>query len=191
MEVKPKIYFIMDSCGSEWDTMIKKLVPWKYETEHVNLGSLFRTLPLQWSMAKELDDYVLFQEDDYVYLKGAGKKIEQAMKELEFVAPYDHLEFYTVNKDFHHGPFEIKLIGNQHWRTIDFNTMTWGCHSGRLTTYWEQLNMKGYWDKDTWEEIGKEGGKLWSPIPTLCTHMHADFLSPGIDWNRRFCELDK
>jgi hypothetical protein len=190
-DIKPKIHFLLDACDQEWDDMIKELVPFEYEIEHLNFGSLFTSGLLQYDRARGLDEPILFQEDDYVYLKGSGKKIDDAIRELEFVAPYDHREFYTVNQTFHKGPFDIKLIGEQHWRTIDFNTMTWGCHSGRIDNYWDPLHRKGFWDKDTWDQMAIEGAKLWSPIPSLCTHMHADFLAPGIDWEKRFNEVDK
>ena len=188
-EVKPKIHFILDKCGSEWEKMIK--TPFEQEIEHVEFGTMFRTLPYQYELARNANDYVLFQEDDYIYLKDTGQKLLDAMKVLEFVSPYDHREFYTLNKVNHKPPFDIKLIGEQHWRTIDFNTMTWGCHSERLKDYWDELNMYGYWDKDTWIGMGKAGAKLWSPIPSLATHMHLDFLSPGIDWYNRFDELER
>jgi hypothetical protein len=190
-DVKPKIFFLLDSCGLEYDEMIKKEMKWDYEIEHLSCNNQNASYLIQLDRAKDLDDYVLFQEDDYVYLKGAGKKIQEAVKVLEFINPYDHLEFYTINKEFHQPPFDIKLVENHHWRTIDFNTMTYGCHSGKLTAYWEPLHKYGFWDKDTWTEMTKAGTKLWCPIPSLATHMHSNFLSPGIDWEARFRELDK
>jgi hypothetical protein len=189
-ETKPKIHFLLDSCPPEWEEMIDSLVYWDHEIEHLRCNDQNQSYLIQLDRAKPLDEPVLFQEDDYVYLDGAGRKIEEALKELEFINPYDHKEFYDEKLDYHRQPSEIKLVGDQHWRTIDFNTMTWGCHSGRLTNYWETLHIHGFWDKDTWDDMAKEGAKLWSPIPTLCTHLHQDFLSPGVDWNKRFNELE-
>jgi len=185
-EVKPTIHFLLDNCGQEWDDLVKGLGTVEHLESNQN-DSYLRQLDL----AKDVNDYVLFQEDDYVYLPGAGQKLLDAMKVLEFVNPYDHMEFYTRTKDQHQPPFDIKLVGEQHWRTIDFNTMTWGCHSARLLDYWDALHLHGYWDKDTWIEMGKRGAKLWSPIPSLATHCHRDFMSPGIDWESRMNELDK
>ena len=189
-DIRPDTTFLLDSCGDEWDEMLSKEMKWMYKTEHLTSNqndSYLRQLDL----AKDVNDYVLFQEDDYIYLKGVGNKLLDGMKVLEFVSPYDHLEFYTRNTEFHKPPFDIKLVGEQHWRTIDFDTMTWGCHSARLLDYWDALHLHGFWDKDTWTEMGKRGAKLWSPIPSLATHAHQDFLSPGIDWIRRLDELDK
>lgn len=191
VDTKPNIHFLLDSCGHEWEDMIKNIVPWNYTIENLNVNNQNQSYLIQLDRAKKVDDFVLFQEDDYVYLKRVGKKIEDALKILEFINPYDHREFYTVNDTFHKGPFDIKLIGEQHWRTIDFNTMTWACHSNSLSKYWEPLHLHGFWDKDTWEAMHEFGATLWSPIPTLCTHMHADYLAPGIDWDKRFNELDK
>ena len=197
-EVRPVIHFILDNCDEKWDKMINEVVPWTTLTHHIDridntppMGYDHTSYYKQLEMAREIDDYVLFQEDDYVYLPGAGKKLSEALKVLEFVSPYDHLEFYTRNKEFHLPPFDIKLVGDQHWRTIDFNTMTWGCHSSRLNTYWDTLHLRGCWDKDTWDEMGKKGAKLWTPILSLATHMHKDFLSPSINWEEIFNGLDK
>jgi DNA-directed RNA polymerase subunit N (RpoN/RPB10) len=196
-EVKPKMTFILDNCGKEWDEMLE-LCPFDYDVLHIDRedhtppkGYDHTAYYKQLDLAKDVHDYVLFQEDDYVYLPGSGKKLLEALKVLEFVSPYDHLEFYTRNLEFHKPPFDIRLVGDHHWRTIDFCTMTWGCHSDRLLDYWDALHLHGCWDKDTWSEMGKRGAKLWTPIPSLATHMHKDFLSPGIDWERRFCDLDK
>lgn len=186
----PHIHFLLDNCGEEWDKMISETVPWDVTIEHIESNQNLSYLR-QLDLAKDVDDYVLFQEDDYVYLPSAGQKLVDALKVLEFASPYDHREFYTRNSDFHKGPFDIKLVGEQHWRTIDFNTMTWGCHSSKLTKYWDELHKHGFWDRDTWTEMGKAGAKLWSPIPGLATHMHRDFLSPGIDWEEVFNGLDQ
>ena len=188
-ELKPLVVFLLDSCGEEWDTMIKSEMKCGYLVEHLESNQNDSYLH-QLDSAKDVRDYVLFQEDDYVYLPGAGQKLLDAMKVLEFVNPYDHREFYTRTSKFHKPPFDIKLVGEQHWRTIDFCTMTYGCHSDRIVKYWDTLHERGFWDKDTWDLMAKEGAKLWTPILTLATHMHRDFLPPGINWEERFNELE-
>lgn len=197
-DIKPKIHFLLDSCPPEWEEMIKKTLvdnftgaKWDYEIEHINCNNQNTSYLIQLDRARYVDDLILFQEDDYVYLPNVGKKIESAMNELEFVSPYDHRELYDEKLDYHKGKWDIKLVADQHWRTIDFNTMTWGCHSGRLSDYWEELHLHGFWDMDTWKEMAKAGAKLWSPIPSLATHMHADFLASGINWYERFNDLEK
>jgi len=195
-EVSLTMNFILDNCGSEWDKMINEVYPGNivHITRNDNtplMGYDHTSYYTQLDMAKGVDDYVLFQEDDYVYLPDSGKKLLDALKVLEFVSPYDHLEFYTRTLDYHKPPFDIRLVGDHHWRTIDFCTMTWGCHSSRLSDYWDELHLHGCWDKDTWTEMAKKGAKLWTPIPSLATHMHRDFLPPGIDWEEVFNGLDK
>ena len=189
-DIKPKVHFLLDSCDEDWGKMIKETMKWEYEIENLDCNNQNTSYLIQLDHAKDVDGYVFFQEDDYVYLKNVGKKIEDALKEFEFVSPYDHLEFYESSK-YHLGPFEVDVVDGQHWRTIDFNTMTWGCHSLSLTKHWKALHKHGFWDQLTWEEMAKEKAKLWTPIPSLCTHMHSEFLSPGIDWEGRFRELDK
>jgi hypothetical protein len=189
-DTKPEILFLLDACPPEWQEMVKRTMTWDFKIENLHCADQNNSYLIQLDRAKNQNDLIWFQEDDYVYLKDVGQKIESALKELEFVSPYDHREFYMFNTDFHKGPFDIKLIDEQHWRTIDFNTMTWGCHSSKLIKYWDTLHLHGFWDRDTWDDMAKQGAKLWSPIPGLATHMHKDFLSPGIDWERRFRELD-
>jgi hypothetical protein len=189
-DTNPLVHFLLDGCGSEWDDMIDHTTVLHHKIEHLESNQNDSYL-YQLDLAKDVNDYVLFQEDDYVYLPNTGQKLLDAMKVLEFVSPYDHGEFYTRNTEFHKPPFDIKLVGEQHWRTIDFCTMTYGCHSARLLDYWDALHLHGFWDKDTWTEMGKRGAKLWTPIPSLATHMHKDFLSPGILWEGVFNGLDK
>lgn len=198
-EVNPEMYFILDNCDEdEWTSMIDEVSPFEDCIELIDrkdntplMGYDHTSYYKQLDLAKNDHDYVLFQEDDYVYLPGSGKKLLEALKVLEFVSPYDHLEFYTRALEYHKPPFDIRLVGDHHWRTIDFCTMTWGCHSDRLLDYWDELHLHGCWDKDTWTEMGKRGAKLWTPIPSLATHMHRDFLSPGINWEEVFNGLDK
>jgi hypothetical protein len=61
--------------------------------------------------------------------------------------------------------------------------MTFGGHSDNFKKYMDVFKRNGYWDKPTWEELSMCGVKLYSPIPSLATHMDKEFLSPVVDWN--------
>lgn len=186
---KPTIVFLLDGCDAQWDAMIKGIVPFKHTINHVTFNDQQQSYLHQLKLAKAVNDFVLFQEDDYLYLPRISNKLLHAMKELGFVNPYDHREFYT-NQD-HFGSKEVRLIKDHHWQAVRFNTMTWGAHSSLITEHWETLNKHGYWDQLTWDAMREEGVNLWSPIPALATHMHTEFLAPSVNWLERIKDVDQ
>lgn len=191
-ELRPRIVFLMDKCPADWSEMVREVIPAGWETEFVEVGKhgQDQSYLVQLEMAKKQGEEktVFFQEDDYYYLpsEDTGEKIEAAIWELGFVNPYDHGEFYKM-PDYHPtGPYEIKVVDDQHWRTVMFNTMTWGTRVELLKEYWQELTKHGCYDKDTWDGLREKGMRLWSPIPTLATHMHSEWLSPGIEWEEHW-----
>ncbi len=200
--IKPKIVFLMDECPVKWEKMVREIVPnaWEVEVVNVEKSGQDKSYLVQLELAREQstqggsdfgvreDEIVWFQEDDYYYLPGSevGEKILSAVQELGFVNPYDHGEFYIQHQYHPSGPYEIKLVDEHHWRTVRFNTMTWGTSVKLLKKHWETLIKYGYWDKPTWEAMLAKGVPLWSPIPTLATHMHSEWLSPGINWKEHW-----
>lgn len=184
--VKPKVVFIMDDCSEAYYDLVKQC-PFEYEVINFNQGSQQSSYFLQLDMVEKENDFVLFQEDDYWYLPNTGEKLLEGMKNLGFVNPYDHLEFYT-KPEYHPEDCKIRLVGDQHWRSDAFNTMTYGGHSDLFKKHMPAFRKYGFWDKPTWEELKKEGVLLWSPIPTFATHMVDGFLSAGVDWKKLYEE---
>ena len=178
-DVKPEVTFLLDKCDEAYLNLLK-IVPFKYTVEEANLG-INGTMLLAYDIASELEDYVVFQECDYLYHRVIGKTYLAAMKELGIVSPYDHPNFYHLRK-YHREECRIKIVDNHHFRTAERNTMTWGCHSSIVKQHRQLLDRHGYLDGPVWDELQTEGLNLWVPIPAFATHMVRDCLSPGIDW---------
>lgn len=174
--VVDKIIFLADHCGQGTIDMIKKAVPSQIDIEiqKSNVG-INETYIKQMHIAKELDDDVLFQECDYIYHPDAGKILKAAIKELGFVSPYDHPDKYP-------GKANLRLLNDRHWRSAISTTMTYGVSKEKLQGKFEILVKHGYLDHQMWVELSKSGETLWTPIPSLATHMVKDYLAPGFKW---------
>jgi len=188
--IKPEIVFLFDEVPDDWIEMMERTVPFKMDAVRLDDASQASSYFTQLNKARKVKNHeiVYFQEDDYFYIPNhrVGEKIITAISKLGFVSPYDHLEFYKM-PDYHpSGPYEIMLINNHHFRTERFNTMTWGTTTKLLNEYFDTLMIHGYLDKPTWAEMRKAGAKIWSPIPSLSTHMHNHWLAPGIEWSKYF-----
>lgn len=154
--------------------------PHKIETFHFgswedgNIGTFHRQLDLAADMEK-----VLLLEDDYYFVKGAGKKIEKVLGELEFLTPYDHPGYYT--EDIHNYKRQVRVVGGHHWQTVDSTTLSFASTGQAIRGVMDTMKEHGWRDHYMWLEITKDH-KLWSPMPSLATHMEAPFLAPAVDW---------
>lgn len=178
-DVKPKFIFLFDKCGVEYHKLLSDF-PYEYEIVDANLG-INGTMLEAYNIASELEDYVIFQECDYLYKGVIGKKYLRAMKELGIVSPYDHPNFYHA-REYHREECRIKLVGDYHFRTCERNTMTWGCHTNIIKKHRELFDRHGYLDGQVWYDLKAEGYDLWTPLPSFATHMVESCLAPGIDW---------
>lgn len=183
-DITPETYFICDYCGKEYDNMIRKIYPWYLHIEHTEIG-INETMNKAYNIARKINDYVLLQECDYLYLPNAGKTLLAAMEQLGIVSPYDHPNFYK-ERDIHSSECEIELVNNHHFRTTERNTMTWGCHGSLIEENADTLLKYGYLDDVVWQELMYAGHPLWTPIPALATHMVADCLAPGVNWRQEW-----
>lgn len=182
-DVKPKIIFLADHCNCQ--EMIKRLCEshgYEFEIRESNAG-INQTMLDSYKIASELEDYILFQECDYLYRDVIGKTYLEAMKGLGIVSPYDHPNFYHV-REYHREECRIKLVDNHHFRTCERNTMTWGCHSNIIKENLDILNHHGYLDGPVWYDLLERGYPLWTPIKSFATHMVKDCLAPGVDWEQ-------
>lgn len=176
-DIRPKVIFLADHVN---ETKYLEKFPWEHEVIRTEDGQNQAMLN-SYEIASKLEDYVLFQECDYFYRPNIGKTYLQAMKELGVVSPYDHPNFYHV-RELHKEECKIKLVDDHHFRTCERNTMTWGCHSNIIKENLDILNHHGYLDGQVWYDLLERGYPLWTPIPSMATHMVKDCLAPGIDW---------
>lgn len=179
-DIKPEVIFLLDKCGVEYYKLIEDYVPFNYTVEDANLG-INGTMLRAYEIASELEDYVIFQECDYLYSGVIGKLYLKAMKELGIVSPYDHPNFYHA-REYHKEECRIKLVTGHHFRTCERNTMTWGCHSSIIKEHRQLFDRYGYLDGEVWYELKSHGLDLWTPIPSFATHMVKDCLAPSYDW---------
>lgn len=168
------ITFLCDYCKPETIDMIKELCPYG-EIIHTAKG-INETMLIAYRMAYNQSDDILFQECDYYWLPNTGQKLIDGVRELALVSPYDHRNFY-IDRSIHSSKQTIELVGEQHWRTAERNTMTFAIQNEYFKECYESFLYYGYLDNDVWKDK-----QLWTPIPTLATHMVTDYLSPGIDW---------
>lgn len=175
-----EIHFIADHCDPTIDDMIKSIVPFTYLIEHTEIG-INETMKKSYDLASQVDDFVLFVECDYLWRPGISKSFKNALWMLDIVSPYDHRNFY-IDKTIHSSTCEIQLIGEQHYRSVERNTMTWATHSRIVKENLDMLKGYGYLDDEVWRDLLIAGHQLYVPILSFATHCVKGFLAPGIDW---------
>lgn len=182
-DIQPNIYFLCDHCEDPelTDYMISSLVPWRHTTEHSNVG-INETMLMSYEIAKNHNDFVLFNECDHFYLPNIGRTFYDALNRFQIVSPYDHKNFY-MDESIHSKTVQIELVSNHHFRTTERNVMTWGSHGNLILKYYDIFTKYGYLDSDLWYDLKNEGVQMWTPIPSFCTHMVSDWLAPGIPWS--------
>jgi hypothetical protein len=188
-DLQPQIFFFCDHCDDPemTDYMIQSVVPWKFSTEYMNVG-INQTMLISYELAKNYNDYVLFQECDYLYRPGIGRTFFDALNNFKVVSPYDHKNFY-IDETLHSKDIKIDLVSNHHFRTTERNTMTWGCHGNLILKYYDIFVKHGYLDSQLWYDLKDEGIQMWVPIPAMATHMADGWLAPGVDWQSIWREL--
>ena len=180
-DVKLTIVFILDNCPDEYRFVVSETVPFEKDFIFTNLGN-FGTYSKQVEIASETDDFVLLQEDDYLYLPGTEKKLMKALDALDFITPQDEYLYY-FDEPRHIGKYEIKVVGGHHFREVNSTTLTFAGHGKLFKENRDTLLGFGTGDYPMWQEIRGLGYRLWCPIPTFATHMVEGILSPTIDWN--------
>lgn len=186
-DVKPKVVFICDKCPEEKYKPLLDSVPFEKEIMFTNLG-INDTCLLQYELAQNADDVILFQECDYLTRPMSGVMMEKAIKKFGLVSPYDHRNFY-IDRTIHSTTCEIDLIDEQHFRTTERNTMTFGMTKEAFTKNYAILKKYGYLDNDVWHEMRSNGYPLWVPIPSIATHMVEGYLAPGLNWEALWTKL--
>lgn len=180
-----EVIFILDSCPPEYKQLINRTIPFRhgyFEREGMgNLGS-FRT---QVQLASEIDDYVLLLEDDYLWLPNTGEKILQAVTHFDFMTPQDEFNYY-FNEPRHKGRYEIKIVGNHHFREVNSTTLTFATHGSLIKKLQGVIWKHEIWDYPMWQEIRSLGYRIWGPVPTLTAHLVKDILPPTINWEEQW-----
>lgn len=171
-----QIHYLCDHTDN-YDELLK-ITPVPYKTEYSNEGINY-TYMRSLELGLEYETDMLFQECDYYYLRGTGQSVVNAIHKFGFMSPYDHPDKYP-------GDAKMRLFDGRHWRSAISTTMTYGVRKDKLKEHYETLTRHGYLDHQMWVELGARGETLWTPIPTIATHMVEDYLAPNIDWKTIF-----
>lgn len=173
------IHVIADHIGeSDCKTILSM---WDNVTiEYTRLG-INETCLHQYELAKDCgdDEIILFQECDYYYFRSASI-LANATARLGLCSPYDHLNFY-IDRNLHSEYCRVQLVNDNHWRTAERNTMTFAVRGNVFKKHYEIFKKWGYLDGDVWYDLANAGQPLWTPIPTIATHMVKNFISPTIE----------
>jgi len=160
-DITAKIFFLLDNCPVEYETMILKY----FDPQNIeflrfdgigNLSTFGKQIDIL--LEQNDSDVVFFAEDDYVYRPGIFKSALLFVREknVDFITPYDHLDSYrlpihTQNK------YEITIRNGIHWRTSASTCLTFLTTKETLfkTRKVFRSYCKGNWDSCLWFAITK------------------------------------
>lgn len=144
-----------------------------------NIKSFHRQIDI----ALEAYDDFMFCEDDYYWLPSAGQTIEKAIKELPLITPYLHPAYFAE------GQFDykktVKLVGDHVWMETMSTTLTFAGQRDVLRSESKVMKSYGWADHPMFCDITKRV-PLYTPIPSLATHMEVEWLAPTVNWRDFF-----
>ncbi len=171
-----EMIFILDHCDGSWEDFIEKQVFFPYKIIRTNKGiDLSARMAVDVAIKRDTD--ILFQECDYLYRPNTGKFIINAINKFDFVSPYDHPDKYP-------GEAKISLDDGIHWKTTTSTTQTYGLSRNAFKFNLQTIKKYGYIDQAMWEDLLKGKQELWTPIPSIATHMVRDYMAPNVDWKK-------
>lgn len=179
-DVDIEVVYILDHCDERYKVFLNLADSRKKEVIETNIG-INDTCLLQYQLAREQDDDILFQECDYIYRPDTGKDLVAGVEELGLVSPYDHPNFYR-DRELHSPTTNLTLVNNTHWRSSERNTMTFAVRNDIFKQNYDIFRKHGYLDGQVWYDLLDNGQSLFTPIPSLATHMVADYMAPSVDW---------
>lgn len=154
-----------------------------YKTEESfysgTIDSIVKSLHRAIDIALEKQNKFILVEDDHYFLPGAGKIIEKALDDLEFLTAYDHPAHYDLNS--YNYKRDVRLIGGQHWITVMSTTHSFAGQYQALKDEADLIKSYGFRDHVAWCDVTQRH-KLWCPIPTLSTHVETGQLAPNVVW---------
>jgi hypothetical protein len=137
-DVSFKIFAILDGCPESYETLFNKTFrPEELEIIKCNKVGNRETFKKQMEilLAQIEAEVVFFAEDDYLYVPGAFAKMVRFLRDFpdaDFVTPYDHLDYYTLN--FHEYKSKIVSKADHHWRNVSTTCLTFAVRQSALPT---------------------------------------------------------
>lgn len=131
----------------------------------------------QLDLALEGERPFLLVEDDYYFVPHAGDILSKCT--LPFYTPYLHPDYFTL--DIHNEKKEVIDHNNTCWMSVSATTLTFGGQHDALVKEYDTMKKYGWADYPMWCDVTQRE-KLYTPIPTLATHMETGMLSPFTVW---------
>ncbi len=126
--LKVKMFVLLDNCPPSYEDLFKKYFH-EPDLELIRLQGVGNraTFDRQISILlhQDFSEIIYFAEDDYLYLPHQFEsmvKFLQEEKQVDFVSPYDHLDYYTDL--IHNYKSHIRFFNNTHWRTVAGTCLT-------------------------------------------------------------------
>ena len=145
------------------------------------------------------NEIIYFAEDDYVYTSHAPAILQEGLGIADYVTGYDHRDKYMEvsnggNPLVTEGgeSTRVLLTASSHWKITNSTCMTFGT---RLKTLREDAQVFEEHCQDSiphdfmlFLQLGRNGRKLVSCIPGVCTHCDPLTMAPLIDWEKTLNE---
>lgn len=157
-----KIWALLDNCPLEYEDLFRQYFK-DEELEIIKLEGIGNKasfgMQLKILLEQNFSEIVYFAEDDYFYFPNQFKKIISFIindPEVDFISPYDHLDYYTL--DLHKHSNYIKIFDNKHWRTANSTCCTFLTTKKTLQKTKKIFNLysKGLaWDATIWLSLTK------------------------------------
>jgi len=193
------ITFLMDGCPTAWSLAVHNIVrPYSdegaIEYDIVDLDGIGNKPSFLKQLEMALDgpdnEFIYFAEDDYLYRPEAVAQMIAFNKVNDsYISPYDHPDRYTRGDDRTMRSY-VEVVDEWHWRTIESTTMTFGADRRVIMDVYDIIQKHACEGREMWYPILARGYRLlWSPMPSLATHVQDGVLAPCVDWDKIWCGI--
>ena len=164
------------------------LIPDHYTIAKINEGNYLGSLIKTYEIANAIDDGdYYFVEDDYLHLPNSIININDAIQELEFLSPYDHLACTDTLKYIGQPPQvdddRTVTINDQLWKINEFSCHTYVIRNDIFKKNKDIIMSDSCCraDLNFYRTMYSCGHPLWVPSPSLVTQVDT-YMSPEVDW---------
>ncbi|OFZ16566.1 MAG: hypothetical protein A2X86_12280 [Bdellovibrionales bacterium GWA2_49_15] len=156
-----KIFAILDGCPDSYEELFRSHFKADdleiIQCQKIGNQATFRK-QIEILLGQTEAEIVYFAEDDYLYVPGAFEKIVKLLRQapaIDFVTPYDHLDYYTLN--FHNYKSQIISRADHHWRSVSTTCLTFAARKSELSRAHRALEhySEGSSDASVWLSITK------------------------------------
>lgn len=173
--LKVKVIALLDGCPPEYKDLFEKTIPkedlviHEFQPKLGNFGTFSRQIDEL--LAQEDAEFVMFAEDDYIFLPNALEHMVNFLKtkpDADFVCPYDHPDYY--NNIYHNYSSKIAYDSTHHWRTGASTTLTFMTRKSILREAQHTLRAYSQENKDIciWMALTKINvWNFWKPLRYL------------------------